>query len=400
MKIAYFVNQYPKVSHSFIRREILQLEKDGYEIERYALQANRDELVDPLDLAEYEKTRFVFYQSKIWIILIFFRTLLRAPVKFVKTLLFTLKISHHSDRGLLIHLAYLVEACVIVHWQRQHRIEHIHAHFGTNSATVVMLARLLGGAPYSFTVHGPREFDFPEFIALKEKIIYSKFVVAISHFGRSQLYRWVPQEYWHKVKIIHCALDSKFFDESRPLPDTSEKSLLYVGRLCPEKGAMLLLQALRQVIDQGYRCQLTLAGDGPIRVMLEQQIKALKLEDVVSISGWISSDTVKQYILDSQLLILPSFAEGLPVVLMEAMALKRPVITTYIAGIPELVKNGENGWLIPASNLEALTAAIVQAVQAPHEQLQRMGEAGHQAVFKEHNITTQALKLGQLFRQS
>ena len=169
MRIAYFINQYPKVSHSFVRREIQALERLGVEVTRIALRSDRDELVDPRDLEEFDKTRLLLSEPKLRMIWMVIAQLAQNPVGWLKALQLTFSAGWGSERGLLRHFAYFVEACTLVDWTKAGKIEHIHAHFGTNSTTVVMIAQELGGPSYSFTVHGPDEFDMPEFISLGEK---------------------------------------------------------------------------------------------------------------------------------------------------------------------------------------------------------------------------------------
>ncbi|OQK17042.1 colanic acid biosynthesis glycosyltransferase WcaL [Methyloprofundus sedimenti] len=400
MKVAYFTNQYPKVSHSFIRREILALEQLGYEIERFALRSDAAELVDRLDQDEFTKTAYILSEPKVALIFSGLTVFLRQPVKFIKTLLLVVKMGFRSDRGVLKHIAYLLEACVLLKWQKQKQIQHIHAHFGTNSTAVVMFAYLLGGAGYSFTVHGPEEFDKPEFIALSEKIKHSRFVVAISSFGRSQLFRWIPAEQWPKVKIVRCGLGADFLgvNEER-VPNTSHQ-LICVGRLCEQKGQLLLLESMRTLKQEGIECQLVLAGDGPMRPEVERRITEYELQDRVKITGWISSEQVKSLLIESRGLVLPSFAEGLPVVIMEALALSRPVISTYIAGIPELVINGKNGWLVSAGDSDALTKAMRDLLSTEEAMLLSMGRGGYEAVNTQHNIDTEAAILARHFAEA
>lgn len=400
MNLAYFINQYPKVSHSFIRREILALEKLGHRVERFALRSNEVELVDPADLNEFNKTAYILSESNLNIILTALVTLSKQPFLFLSTMLLAIKLGFRSDRGLIKNIVYFLESCVMLKWQQKKDIQHIHAHFGTNSTTVVMFANLLGGASYSFTVHGPEEFDKPDFISLAEKIKHSRFVVAISSYGRSQLFRWVPHEQWSKVKVIHCGLDNAFLaDVDNPVSNESTQ-LVCVGRLCEQKGQLLLLESMKSLRDSGFDCKLVLAGDGPMRGEVERRIEEYNLTDCVKITGWISSDQVKTLLLVSRGLVLPSFAEGLPVVIMEAFALYRPVITTYVAGIPELVKNGHNGWLVPAGDEGALTQAMAALLNADSHQLLAMGTNGHDAVNERHNIKIEAAKLAACFENS
>lgn len=396
MKVAYFVNQYPKVSHSFIRREINSLERQGVEVDRYALRTDAAELVDEQDKAELKKTHYLLKQPFWLFIQVCFFQFIESPLPFFKTLMIAMKVGWNSDRGIARHFIYFLEACLLKKWLRESSVSHVHAHFGTNSAAVVMLCRLLGGPKYSFTVHGPEEFDKPEFISLGEKIKHSAFVVAISSFGKSQLFRWIPHHLWHKVEIVHCGLEKTFYDIDIQ-PARQNKKMVCVGRLCEQKGQLLLVEAAVKLAEEGEDFQLVLAGDGPMRTDIEALIKKHDIASKITITGWVSSDRVREELLDSTALVLPSFAEGLPVVIMEAMALGRPVVTTYIAGIPELVIPHENGWLIPAGSLEALIETMRELLHTPDKDIQRLSEHARQRVIERHNIDIEAEKLARLF---
>lgn len=395
LKIAYFVNEYPKVSHSFIRREILALEAQGFFIQRIALRGWNGPLPDAADREERDRTSYVL-KSGPWSLLIpTLAALVRAPARFFRAMTLAVRMARDSDRPLPYHLIYLAEACRVLAWVSANGSQHIHAHFGTNSAEVVMLARELGGPPYSFTVHGPDEFLRP--MGLRDKVLRADFVVAISNFGRSQIYMRIRYADWHKIKVVHCGLEKSFY-ENNPAPAAEARRLVCVGRLCEAKGQILLLEAASRLAAKGIHFELVLAGDGPMRKELESLITTLDLADRVRITGWISSDAVRDEILAARALVLPSFAEGLPVVIMEAFALRRPVLTTYIAGIPELVRAGENGWLFPAGSVDDLTAAMQDCLARSPENLQTMGDAGHDLVISRHAIDAEVAKLGELMR--
>jgi colanic acid/amylovoran biosynthesis glycosyltransferase len=159
-----------------------------------------------------------------------------------------------------------------------------------------------------------------------------------------------------------------------------------------------LVEAAARLRARGVEFDLVLAGDGPIRADIESVIERHGLGETVRITGWISSDRVREELVAARALVLPSFAEGLPVVIMEAMALRRPVLSTYVAGIPELVRADENGWLFPAGSLDELTAAMEDCLSRPGEDIQRMGEAGYRRVIERHSIDVEAAKLAELFR--
>ncbi len=399
MRRAYFTNQYPKVSHSFIRREILALETQGVEVHRYALRGWADAVFDADDIAEQQRTRYVLRGGLGGILWAACMIALSRPLAFVKALSLALRSSLGADQPWPLHLVYLAEACQLLRWWHQQPVQHVHAHFGTNSAQVVMLAHALGGPGYSFTVHGPEEFDKPQALHLAAKVANSRFVVAISSYGRSQLWRWLPHSQWGKVQVVHCGLDQAFHAVA-PVPMPSGPRVVCVGRLCEQKGQLLLVEAARQLRDAGQALQLVLAGDGEMRPEVERLIALHGLQAQVRITGWISAEQVRTELLAARALVLPSFAEGLPVVIMEAMALRRPVLSTYVAGIPELVRHGQDGWLFPAGDASALTQAMTQCLQATPEHLQRMGEAAYDRVLQRHDVITEVDKLNRLFAQS
>ena len=397
MKISYLINQYPKVSHSFIRREILALERQGFHVQRIALRGWNEKVVDAEDIAEQKITQYVLAQGVVSLLIAALKVLFSAPARFFLALKIALKMARVSEKTLPYHLIYLAEACKMLPWLKLHQSQHIHAHFGTNSAEIAMLAGVLAQLPYSFTVHGPEEFDKPQALGLNTTIQNAKFVVAISGFGRSQLYRWANFADWQKIKIVHCGLEASFYN--MPVkPIAARSRLVCVGRLCEQKGQMLLLEAAKNLHDAGLDFELIMAGDGEMRAEIESLIAQYQLQDKVKITGWISSDEVRNHILSAQALVLPSFAEGLPVVIMEAMSLKRPVISTYIAGIPELLIPGENGWLCVAGDVEDLSKAMREALTMPVESLQKMGDAAYTRVIARHNVDTEAVKLAEHFK--
>jgi glycosyltransferase involved in cell wall biosynthesis len=396
MNIAYLINQYPKISHSFIRREILALEQQGVNIFRVSLRSCENELIDLADKQEFAKTFTILAVNPLLIIYnILFRFLIN-PVSFFKAVILALELGKVSEVGRVRHLIYLAESCVLANQLKQRKIRHIHAHFGTNSTTVALFTSALGNFIYSFTVHGPEEFDKPLSLSLTKKIESAAFVVAISSFGKSQLYRWCPYQQWSKIHIVHCGLDQSFLNEPiLPIPQTQQ--LLCIGRLSEQKGQCLLLEALAQVKNKGISFKLLLVGDGPLRPILEQLIISLGLNDSVEIKGWATSNEIKQFFNDSRALILPSFAEGLPVVMMESFALGRPVVSTYIAAITELVENNLSGFLVPSGDIRSLADAIERILILETNLLEQMGAIGNQKVKTEHDIMTEVQKLIALF---
>ena len=394
LRITYFINHYPKVSHSFVRREILALERQGFVVQRIALRGWRDSLPDEEDRQEQKRTHYVL-RGGLWRLLLpMVRAMLRTPSRFFAVAALAVKMSRNSDRPLPYHLIYVAEACRILEWLVGFGSVRLHAHFGTNSAEVAMLVRALGGPPYSFTVHGPDEFLRP--IGLDEKIRRSAFVVAISNFGRSQLFLRSRHADWPKVKIVHCGLEKSFYEDASPT--RGPPRLICVGRLCEAKGQLLLIEAAALLADEGIAFELVLVGDGPMRQEIEDLVQKCELGARVRITGWISSSEVREEILAARALVLPSFAEGLPVVIMEAMALRRPVLSTYVAGIPELVRHGQEGWLVPAGAVKELAEAMEACLASSVDDLRRLGDAAQSRVLVRHCADTEAGKLAELFR--
>ncbi|HEX4879174.1 MAG TPA: glycosyltransferase family 4 protein [Limnobacter sp.] len=394
--IAYLINQYPKVSHTFIRREILALESLGVKIVRLSVRGWDNPLPDPVDEDERGKTRYLLRQGLPGLLGAALKTFVTRPGAFCRALCAALHMGRRADRAWPYHVIYFLEACKALWILKADGVEHVHAHFGANSAEVAMLIRLLGGPSYSFTVHGPEEFDKPEFIHLSSKIRHSAFVVAITSYCRSQLFRWLPHAQWHKVKEVHCGIDPDFYSDL-PAGFPTRPRLVCVGRLCEQKGQLILMQAAAMLRDQGMAFELALAGDGEMRDAIEAHIATLGLQGHVRITGWISSAQVREELLEAQALVLPSFAEGLPVVVMEAMALQRPVISTYIAGIPELVEHGKSGWLCPAGDVAALARNMAACLKSPVEVLRTMGQHAQVAALRQHDSIQEARKLAKLF---
>jgi colanic acid/amylovoran biosynthesis glycosyltransferase len=397
MRIAYLINLYPTVSHSFIRREIRALERRGVAVLRIALREWDAGLLDAENQFERERTRYVLREGAPALLFALGRMLLTRPVRLLQALALALRMGHRAERPLPAHLAYLAEACCIEPWLRAAGIEHLHAHFGTNSAEVAMLVHALGGPQWSFTVHGTESLDNPQLIGLAKKVQNCAFVVAVSSYVRSQLYRLLEHQKWPKVHVVHCGLEPAYFAaDVSPVP--AVRRLVCVGRLSEPKGQLLLVEAAHRLAAQGIEFELVLAGDGELRAEIEASIRRYKLQGRVCITGWISGDEVREQILAARALVLPSFAEGLPIVIMEAMALKRPVISTFVGGIPELVRSGEHGWLVPAGDVEALADVIRTCLETPVETLARMGETAHARVLERHDVDTQAAKLAELFQ--
>ena len=396
MRIAYLTNQYPHVRHTFIRREIVALEAHGVEVARYSVRDSGAEAVDPADRVEYGKTRALLSAGKAGLLMALLSDALTRPVRFLRAFRRTIRFGRRSDRGVMRHLVYLAEACLLRRWLAAERIDHIHVHFATNPAAVALFCKLLGGPTYSITVHGPEEWDRPEALSLKEKYEGGTFVVAVSDFGRCQVYRWTDLAYWPNVHVVRCGVDEAYLKgEPESVPDTN--TLVLVAGLVEQKGHLALIQSLAQVRDAGALFRMVFIGDGPLRPILQAQVQQLGLTDQVVFAGWQSNAQVREHLRSARALVMPSFAENLPVAMMEALATGRPVLGTYIAGVPELVESGVNGWLVPAGNVQATAEAILRILRTPVDELSRMGRSGAERVRAMHDAYKEAGRLKELF---
>lgn len=402
MKLGYLVNTYPRASHTFIRREIGALERLGWQVHRFAMRSDRAALVDPADLAEDARTEHVLKAGAGRLGLSLLAVALRRPGAAWRGLRLAMRFGAAGAGGApgtggrLRHLIYLAEAAHLVRRCAALGIGHLHAHFGTNSTTVAVLTHALGGPGYSFTAHGPEEFDAPHALALGRKIEGAKFVVAISSFGRSQLCRWVAPGHWGKIHIVHCGIEPGRFPPT-PSPPPVGPHLVAVGRLSAQKGFALLVEALAMAAPGLPGLHLTLVGDGELRGDITSMVARHGLSDRVAFAGWQDEAGVRAAMERATALVLPSFAEGLPMVMMESMAMGRPVIATTIAGVPELV-TAETGWLVPAGDAGALAGAIATLAATPADRLTAMGQAARDRVLARHDIDTEAARLSTLFK--
>jgi glycosyltransferase involved in cell wall biosynthesis len=396
ISVAYLTPIYPVPSSTFIRREIAALEAKGLLIHRFAMRRFAGELVDQADQAEQRRTTYLLEAGAPALAMAFLGVALTRPKQWATALAMAVTLGLRSERGLIRHLIYLAEACALRRQLMTCGARHLHAHFGSNAADIALLCHLLGGPPYSITIHGPEDFDAPRPLSLREKIHHAAFVAAVSQYARSQLYRWCALEDWNKIHVIHCGLNLEFLPPALvSIPDLPR--LINIGRLSEQKGQLLLVEAAARLRDQGLEFELIIVGDGPMRGEIEQLIERFGLRKQVRITGYLSNHAVCQELQAARALVLPSFAEGLPVVIMESLAWGRPVISTYIAGIPELVEHGINGWLVPAGAVEPLVDAMTEALTADPSELERMGRAGAARVADQHDVCTETEKLAELF---
>ncbi len=391
MKIAYLTGEYPRATDTFIQREIAGLRKLGLEVFTSSIRRTGSEhLVGDEQRLEQAATFHVLETARnpLKLLKAHLRQLRDSPAHYVRALRLAISTAPAGLKGLLFNLFYFGEAGLFAEKMREWDVDHLHNHIATSSCTVAMLASELTGTPYSFTLHGPDIFFEPKRWRLDEKIAKARFVSCISHFCRSQAMMFSDPSHWQKLHIVHCGVEPERYASMTKAP--GQRSLLFVGRLAAVKGLPVLLDAMRSLSDTGVTLQVI--GDGPDRKALEALSQEYDLTDRVTFLGYRSQSEVSELLANADALVLPSFAEGVPVVLMEAMAAARPVIATQVAGVSELVETGISGLLCPPGDAQAMASAIRHVVEDT-KAAERMGEAGRAAVISEFNADIEAARL-------
>jgi colanic acid/amylovoran biosynthesis glycosyltransferase len=389
LRLAYLCNVYPAVSHSFVRREIEAVERAGHKVARFTVRPPASNLRDEADLREAAQTETVLGKGMSRLLLSAFALLFSRPAKTIGALAAASRLSGPGLKAKGRHAAYWLEAAWLMRRLSQLKIEHLHVHFGTNPTAVATIVRTWGGPPFSFTAHGPDEFDAPITLSLGAKIEAASFVAAISSYGRSQLMRWTDPAHWDKIEVIRCGLGRDFL-EATPVPVPADSAeFVCIARLSAQKGLPLLIAACARLRESGEELIVTIIGEGELRPALEAQIRESGLSDCVRLTGVQSSSEIREHLARARAFVLPSFAEGLPVVLMEALAVSRPVITTAIAGIPELVQP-DCGWLVTAGSENYLAEAMREALHAAPEELVIKAKIGCERVRRMHDADRNA----------
>ncbi|MFZ2450469.1 MAG: glycosyltransferase family 4 protein [Methylovulum miyakonense] len=386
-RIAYLVSQYPAYSHTFILREVLQLRQFGVDIAVASINAPDrpfDKLTE-VERTEAEQTFYVKAQGMAKAAAALGKTLATQPAGLLRGLKHAFKLGGWDIKRLLYHGFYLLEAVLVGQWMRSKNLSHLHVHFATPAASVGMLVKTVFGTSFSFTVHGPDEFYDAAGYNLPEKILAADFIFCISHYARSQVMKLSPVQAWAKLDVCRLGVDPERFTPTPKIKVNCQCELLCVGRLTSAKGQAILLEAVAALQRQQVPVRLTLVGMGPDGQSLKAYAGQLGISGQVRFTGAVDQDHILGYYQTADIFVLPSFAEGLPVVLMEAMAMEIPCITTAITGVPELIQNGEDGLLVAASDCEGLTAAIRRLASDP-DLRRTIGQAGRNKVLAEYDL--------------
>jgi glycosyltransferase involved in cell wall biosynthesis len=399
-RLLYLLSRYPGISHTFFINEIQELRKHGFSVEAASInQPDRSRSsMHAFEIEEMERTFYIKSAGAKRVAAVANRTLLLRPRVFARGLRAALRLGQWNPKASLYALFYFAEALILGDWMRSRGHQHLHIHFCGPVATVGMLTSMAWGFTYSLTVHGPDEFYDVEKFYLRQKVEHAKFILCISNFCRSQLMRIAAPEHWDKIRVVRLGVDLDVFS---PMPPRLEPDhvleILCVGRLVPSKGQLILLRACAILLSKGRNIRVRLVGDGPDL----QHLQSFAEQEGIPVvfEGAKSHDETRQLLGRADIFALASFAEGVPVALMEAMAMEVPCISTNIAGIPELIRDGLDGLIVPASDAEVLAATLERLAEDPL--LRRsLGLAGRKRVHDLYNLPENVNFLASVFREN
>lgn len=399
-KIAYLVSQYPAISHTFILREVLQLRGLGWNLEIASIN-DPDRPDNDLTQEERREKTQTFYVKQAGFLGAFsacFRAIFTHPLGFLNGLGCVMKLAKWDIARFCYHLFYFAEALLVGSWMERKGISHLHVHFANPASTVGLIASKIYPITFSLTVHGPDEFYDVPGNSLKEKILGASFVCCISNYAKSQLMRLSDPVHWGKLEVSPLGVDPEVFAPADSQKGSEDHSLLCIGRLAPSKGQHILIDAISLLVGRGYKVSLELIGDGPDRKSLEKAVQDKGVADSIRFHGAVNQDGIKQYLTKAEVFVLPSFAEGVPVVLMEAMSMGIPCVSTAINGIPELIQTDVEGLLVPPADAEQLARAISALIEDSALR-ERLGRAGRQKILEKYCISTNMNGLDQIFKK-
>ena len=399
LKLGYLISRYPAISHTFILREVLELRRAGIAIDVASING-LDRAAAELTTQEQVESDKTFYVKKSGIagaLSSNLRVLVTRPVGYFRGLWYALRLGHSDPRRIAMGAFYFVEAAMVGRWMQRKHLRHLHIHFATPAATVGLILSRIFPFTISITVHGPDEFYDVSAYLLAEKIAGSRFLCVIGQFARSQLMKLSPVSEWAKIEVTPLGVDANLFKPRphRHLIDCLE--VLCVGRLVPAKGQHILLAAVTRLIAEGRRVRLRLVGDGPDRGSLDEAVRAAQIQSHVIFDGAVNQDRIREIYQSADVFALASFAEGIPVVLMEAMAMEIPCIATWITGIPELIRDSIDGLLVAPSDEAGLADAMARLMDDSALRL-RLGVAGRARVIDQFDLERNVGHLARVFQ--
>jgi colanic acid/amylovoran biosynthesis glycosyltransferase len=398
-RVGYLVSRYPAVSHTFILREILELRKLGFCIETASINLP-DRESSELTLVEEQEFRSTVYiksEGPFRALRALFGLLARRPRSFFSALAFTMSIGNGSFRETMTNVFYLAEAALLGSWLARRKFKHLHVHFGNAASTVAMIAARAYPITFSITIHGPEEFYEVGRSALRQKAEAARFVCCIGPYARSQLMKVSHSSNWPKYRVSPLGVDPGEFPP-RPFRRSPERwEILCVGRLTPAKGQMVLLQSLKRLLAEGRNIHCLFIGDGSDRADLAAYATRHLPSEAVAFLGAVNPDRIRDYLYRTDIFVLPSFAEGVPIALMEAMSMEVPCISTMIAGVPELIRNGVDGLLVSPSDELELASTLGLVMDDQHLR-RRLGEAGRARILSRYNLSKNVRMLAEIMK--
>ncbi len=401
-RMAYLSAQHPMLSMIFIVREIAQLEQLGFDIEVASVNdadRPRDKLTS-VEAAQADKTYYIKAHGLSGALAAHAHTLATRPLRYLRGWRYAWSLAGSDLRALAMQCLYLTEALMLGRWMQRRQLAHVHVHLGSQPATVGLLAKQVFDIGLSITVHGADEFYDAWRQHLAQKVAHADFIVCISDFARSQLMFVSESQHWHKLVVSRLGIDVTLF-EPRPHKRTRADQpfhILSVGRLSPAKGQQLLIEAVARLRSMGRAVSLDIVGAGVNQAVLEGLVQQHGLVGVVTLSGPINQDRIREHYQRADCFAMASFAEGVPVVLMEAMSMQIPCVTSHITGIPELITHDETGLLSPPSNVAGLVEQFDRLIADP-ALARRLGEAARVQVQQHYHLQANAAKLAAIFAE-
>jgi colanic acid/amylovoran biosynthesis glycosyltransferase len=398
IKLGYLVSQYPALSHTFVLREVLSLRRHGIDV-RVVSVRRCDRPIAELSAEEAEeamRTFSVMGAGYLRALMANIRILCRHPIGYLRGLLYAWGLSRGTPKLIVMYTFYFLEAIVAADYFERQQVTDIHTHF---SSTVLLILARIFRVRYSLTVHGSGEFVDVVGFHLAQKVAGATFVATVGQFGMSQVMNASDPAHWNKVVVLPLGVDIEAFRPREPrLRGSGEPfRLISVGRLSVPKGFPVLIEAVAMLRARGRQVSLTLVGEGPERVTLERVIAARALGDTVRLAGACNHDRLVDYYASSDAFVLSSFLEGVPVVLMEAMAMELPCVATWITGIPEIIESDLEGLLVPPASASALADAVQRLMDDPQE-ARRLGTAARRKVITRYHLERNVERLAEEFR--
>ena len=391
MRIAYLVDYCPSVSDDAVGCEIAGAQAAGLEVLRFPIWTpGRSQAGNGLPSRQASATAARSGECA----LALFSAGLRRPRSFVRALIVTIGSMRRDRRHRMRHMSYLAQACRVA--ARARDLAHVHAQSGVGPSCVARLVHRLVGTPYSFTADDPGLFDEPVALELEAQIADACFVIGGDSFSRSQLMRWSAAENWSRIHVLGAAVDPLLLTDvpymRRELP-----LLCCITPRRAEKALGLLIDATAELARRGVDFRLTLLGDGGMNDAISTMIAARSLEHSVSVIANVDAAEVRDSLLSARAMVLPSFTETVPSEILEALAMRTPVIVSQIAGTPELADDS-CAWLVPVGSADRLAEAMEAALAASPAALEIMGAAGRARVLEHHDSRRNGVALAARIR--